>query len=179
MIGRIVELTFTVDRKQRLTLEIEGDVRGLYDQLHEEPKLDIEIKKHRQKRSLNANAYFHVLVNKIARKVGSSDDAIKKDLIINYGTVARDKHGLTVGFKLPRSVDVDSIYPYTRCYDQRLEGNTLFCCYLVYKGTHQMDTAEMAKLIDGAIQEAKELGIETDTPAQLARYKETWEKKGE
>ena len=179
MIGRIVDLSFGMNRKQRLTLEMDSDCRALFDQLHDEEKLTIEIKKYRKKRSLNANAYFHVLVNKIARKVGSSDDAIKKNLIINYGTVAKDKHGLTVGFKLPRSVDVDSIYPYTRCYDQRLEGNTLFCCYLVYKGTHQMDTAEMAKLIDGAIQEAKELGIETDTPAQLARYKETWEKKGE
>ena len=29
MIGRIVELTFTVDRKQRLTLEIEGATSGM------------------------------------------------------------------------------------------------------------------------------------------------------
>ena len=29
-------------------------------------------------------------------------------------------------------------------------------------------------LIDGAIDEAKALGIETDTPEQLARYKEEW-----
>ncbi len=179
MKGRIIDLSFGINRKQRLTLEMDDDARALFDQLHEEPLLSIEIKKYRKKRSLNANAYFHVLVNKIARKVGSSDEAIKKDLIINYGTVAKDKNGLTVGFKLPRSVDVDSIYPYTRCFDKRLEGNTMFYCYLVYKGTHQMDTAEMAKLIDGTIQEAKELGIETDTPAQLARFKELWKQKGE
>ena len=37
-----------------------------------------------------------------------------------------------------------------------------------------MDSAEMARLIDGAIEEARELGIETDTPEQLARYKEEW-----
>ena len=30
------------------------------------------------------------------------------------------------------------------------------------------------RLIDGAIEVAKELGIETDTPEQLARYKEEW-----
>ena len=40
-----------------------------------------------------------------------------------------------------------------------------------------MDTSEMAKLIDGAINVARELGIETDTPAQLAKYKESWERK--
>lgn len=37
-----------------------------------------------------------------------------------------------------------------------------------------MDTKEFSHLIDGAINEAKALGIETDTPEQLARYKEEW-----
>ena len=50
----------------------------------------------------------------------------------------------------------------------------MFKCYLVYKQTHLMDSKEMARLIDGAIEVAKELGIETDTPEQLARYKEEW-----
>ena len=53
-----------------------------------------------------------------------------------------------------------------------------FNCYLVYKQTHDMDTKEMARLIDGAIEAAKELGIETDTPEQLARYKEEWSRYG-
>ena len=39
-----------------------------------------------------------------------------------------------------------------------------------------MDSKEMARLSDGAIEVAKELGIETDTPEQLARYKEDWNK---
>ena len=37
-----------------------------------------------------------------------------------------------------------------------------------------MDTKEMARLIDGTIREAKELGIETDTPETLARYQAEW-----
>jgi hypothetical protein len=32
----------------------------------------------------------------------------------------------------------------------------------------------MARLIDGAIYTARELGIDTDTPEQIARYKEAW-----
>jgi len=179
MIGRIVDLSFGMNRKQRLTLEMDSDCRDLFDQLHEEPKLSIEIKKYRKKRSLNANAYFHVLVNKIARALGDSDEATKKSLVLNYGVVAKDKNGLNVGFKLPESVDVETIYPYVKQFDTRQEGKVKFNCYLVYKGTHEMDTAEMAKLIDGAIEVARELGVETDTPEQLARYKETWTKKGE
>ena len=66
MIGRIVDLSFGINRKQRLTLEIDGDARELYDQLHEEEKLSIEIKKYRQKRSLNANALLWKCIGDIA-----------------------------------------------------------------------------------------------------------------
>ena len=39
-----------------------------------------------------------------------------------------------------------------------------------------LNSKEFAHLVDGAIEEAKELGIQTDTPEQLARYKEEWSK---
>ena len=88
--------------------------------------------------------------------------------------MAKDEDGFTVGFKLPVSVDVDTVYPYVKCFDTREENGKLFNCYLVYKQTRLMDSKEMARLIDGAIEVAQELGIETDTPEQLARYKEDW-----
>lgn len=61
-----------------------------------------------------------------------------------------------------------------KLFDQREEGGILFNCYLVYKDTHKMDTKEMSRLIDGAISEAKELGIETETPEQLEAMKKKW-----
>ena len=130
MTGRLVDMSFSLNRKQRITLEVDSDFRSLWDKLNQEPLLDIEIKKHRNKRSHSANAYFHVLVNKIAAE--------------------------------------------TRCFDVREEDGKWFNCYLVYKDTSKMDTKEFSHLIDGAIDEAKALGIETDTPEQLARYKEEW-----
>ena len=48
----------------------------------------------------------------------------------------------------------------------------------MYNQTRFMDSKEMASLIEGAIEVAKELGIETDTPEQLARYKEVWSRNG-
>ena len=104
MTGRLVDMSFSLNRKQRITLEVDSDFRSLWDKLNQEPLLDIEIKKHRNKRSHSANAYFHVLVNKIAAETGESDDLVKERLVVAYGTVARDKDGCTVGFKLPVSV---------------------------------------------------------------------------
>ena len=173
MRGRLVDLAFGLNGCQRITVEVTRDFREDFDRLRE-ADLDIEIKKHREKRSKSANAYFHVLVNKIAAERGGSEDAVKESLVVQYGALAKDDDGLTVGFKLPASVDVGTIYPYVKCFDTREEGGKLFKCYLVYKQTRFMDSKEMARLIDGAIEVAKELGIETDTPEQLARYKEEW-----
>lgn len=175
MIGRLVDLTYGINRKQRITIEVDSDFRDQFDKLHGQD-LDVTIKKHRERRSKDANAYFHVLVGKIAEETGNSETGIKRSLVIEYGAHARDEDGIVVGFKLPASVDVSTIYPYTRCFDEREENGKLFKCYLVYKETHLMDTKEMARLIDGAITEARELGIETDTPEQLARFKEDWER---
>ena len=173
MRGRLVDLSMGMNRKQRITIEVDRDFRADFDRL-KDAELDVEIKKHRNRRSLSANAYFHVLVNKIAAERGDSDEAAKAALVVEYGALAKDADGLTVGFKLPATVDVSTIYPYVKCFDTREENGKLFKCYLVYKQTHLMDSKEMTRLIDGTIEVAKELGIETDTPEQLARYKEEW-----
>lgn len=45
MTGRLVDMAFTLGGKQRVTLEINGDFREIWDKLHQEPVLDVEIKK--------------------------------------------------------------------------------------------------------------------------------------
>ena len=173
MNGRFIDFSIGLNKKQRITLEVDKDYREEFDRLNG-AELSIEIKKYRQRRSLSANAYFHVLLNKIAEVQRIGNEEVKKSLVCEYGALARDDDGMTVGFKLPASVDVSTIYPYVKCFDTRAEDGKDFACYLVYKQTHLMDSAEMARLIDGTIYVAKDLGVETDTPEQLARYREEW-----
>ena len=54
----------------------------------------------------------------------------------------------------------------------RYDGKATF--YKIYRGSHTYDTKEMSVLIDGTVMEAKELGIETMTPAELAEMKARW-----
>ena len=169
MKGRLLDFSFSLNHKQRITIELDSDFREGFDAL-KGAELEIKIKKWRRKRSLDANAYFHVLVNEIAMAKGLSDDEVKRDLVVDYGTVARDDDGMVIGFKLPASVSVDDIYPYTKLYKQVEENGRLFNCYLVYKRSSAMDSKEMSHLIDGTVSEAKELGIDTDTPEQKARF---------
>lgn len=173
MRGKLKDLMFGANGEQYLTVCIQEDFRQRFDNL-KDIELDIEIKKHREKRSLDANAYFHVLCQKIAEKMGLTLEEIKVTLVEDYGTLARDEEGGKIGFKLPSNIDVKTIYKYTKCFDVREENGKLFSCYLVYKETHNMTTEEMGRLIDGTIYEAKQLGIETDTPEEIARFKALW-----
>lgn len=171
MKGRLLDFSFGYNRKQRVTIELDSDFREGFDAL-KGSDVEVSIKKWRAKRSRDANAYFHMLVNQIASAKGLTDDEVKIDLVTSYGTYARDGDGMIIGFKLPASVDASTIYPYTRMYKEVEEDGKSFKCYLVYKQTRLMDSGEMAHLIDGAIREAQEFGIDTDTPEQKAKYSE-------
>lgn len=139
-------------------------------------KYEVEIKQYRKGRSLDANAYFHLLCGKIAEKQNLGLDEVKVSLVCEYGTVARDDDGEMVGFKLPSSVNVHTIYKYVKCFDTRIENGKEFNCYIVFKRTRDLNTKEMSRLIEGAVYEAKELGIETLTPEELARMSIKWGK---
>ena len=58
----LTEITRSYEGKLRVTFEVDAvdELRGM------EGELDIAVKKYREGRSLSANAYFHVLVGKIA-----------------------------------------------------------------------------------------------------------------
>jgi hypothetical protein len=175
MIGRLKDLTFGREGEQHITVTVQSDFRERFDELRDFD-INIEIKRHRNKRSLSANAYFHVLAGKIAERQGLGNDEVKTSLVCEYGSPARDTtDGSVVGFKLPASVDANLIYPYVKQFDTRTEDGRVFNCYIVYKQTHLMDSAEMGRLIDGAIYVAKDIGIETDTPEQIAHYKQLWQ----
>lgn len=135
---------------------------------------DLKIEKWSEKRTLQANAYFHVLCNLIAKETKSSMDDAKKQLVFQYGTLARGNDGKLAGAILPPSVNPDDFYPYCRWYGKEDNG---FDMYLFYKRTHELNKEEMSRLITGAQDEAQALGIETIPPAELERMLNRWASK--
>ena len=49
-----------------------------------------------------------------------------------------------------------------------------FTHWAVVRPSHEYDSTEMAHLIDGTVQEAKALDIETLSPAELERMMKSW-----
>lgn len=131
--------------------------------------IDVDIRKHREKRSLDANAYFHTLVDKMSKALRITAEEVKQRLVCDYGS-----EGVYV--RLPSEADIESFG--IKYY--RLIGESKGCkkpCrdYLVFKPTHEMNRAEMARLIDGTVEEAKQLDIETRTPNEIAEMMSLWE----
>ena len=162
----ITDFLILADGRQRITFETEDDFRAEYDRLKDK-KIVIEPKVYRKPRSLDQNGYFHLLVNRIAAALRSSDDEVKAQLVIRYGALERFDDGSPYGIMLPARAEPGRVYPYTRRYKTVVQEGRTYHCYLIYKHTHDMDSAEMSRLIDGTISEAKELGIETMPPDEL------------
>ena len=130
---------------------------------------------YKEKRSQNANAYFHVLIDKIAKKLQTSAEEVKHNMVLEYGAIATES-GEQIIVALPQSADVGLYYPYAKWInDFTAKNGQKYSQYLFYKQTHTMSREEMATLIDGVVYEAKELGIETRTPEELARMIAAWE----
>ena len=137
--------------------------------------LDVVAKPHRDKRSLNANAYFHALSGKIAEKLGTSLTHEKNRMIREYGQyevidgmiptlTAKEKYE-------DKMLDIEGVH--LKVVER--PGGTVKMA--VMRGSHTYNTAEMSRLIDATVEEAKELGIETLTPDQLERMKASWIKR--
>lgn len=56
-------------------------------------------------------------------------------------------------------------------FDSKLDGCTNA---VLYYGSSAYDKAQMARLIDNIVQDCKAVGIETLTPEQLDKLKESW-----
>lgn len=139
-----------------------------------EDKLSIEIKKYRNKRSLDANAYMWVLISKLEEKINISKDIIYKDAIRNIGVYEVIPVKNEAVERFIEAWTKNGLGWVCETTKSKLEGYTNI---LAYYGSSTYNTAEMSRLIDFVVQECKQLNIETMTPEQLNILKEEWGKK--
>lgn len=171
MIGKIFEILELKGNKFRITTDIVGneDLNNVVKLKDSNSTCDIEIKKHREKRSLNANAYCWVLIEKIANKMKLSKEDIYKRMLQDYGTIATDDNDRKVIFSLRADIDVSKYFKYYKFLGDSKDGK--FKHYYIIKGSSEYDTEEMTRFIDGIVQDCKLLGISTLTPEEIAKLK--------
>lgn len=183
IIGRIRDFTRDIlTRKQLLTLEVDGDILELIEQLKDE-KLSIELKKFRKKRSLTANGYYWALVHKISEKNGVSDAWTHNLYLRDCHCIARFEDGTPITVPVPDTDEAEiEVMNKTEYHlmptSSTMEGkNGRLRHYIMLRGSSSFDSAEMARLIDFAVQDAKALGIETITAEEQRKLIELYGRK--
>lgn len=125
-----------------------------------------DIKEHKEKRSLNANNYAWKLITEIANVLRKSKEEVYLEMLKSYGQCEM--------ISIVSSVDVKGYFKYYEEAGRSFLNDKEFTHYKIYKGSSEFNTKEMSVLIDGIVQEAKNLDIETMTPTQLAELKSLW-----
>lgn len=156
-----------------------ADIENLRDR-----ELKLRVTRYFERRSLNANAYFHLLNDQIAKALGNSRFYQKNLLLARYGQrEIADDVPITLTTKAPPEYMMEQEFIHSFLAEIREKINqatgetSTWYFYKIYRGSHTYNTQEMAQLIDGTVSEAKELGIETLTPRELARMEAEWNQK--
>ena len=129
-----------------------------------------EIKEHKEKRSLNANSYCWVLLQKLADKLGTTKIELYKKYIREKGifrTITIDNRAVDTFIHLWEEKGIGWICEVSN------KGNTS-TDLIAYYGTSSYNTKQMAHYIDFVVDACKEQGIETLTPQEIENLKEKW-----
>lgn len=118
-------------------------------------EVDVTIKGLKHKRSKDANAYFWEIVGQMADKLGATKEEIYFEQLKKYG------QSITV--TVQESVDLSRAgFKYFERIQDGVRNGVKFVAYRVFIGSSQYNTKEMSVLIDGTVQDAKDLGIQTE-----------------
>lgn len=156
----------------RNSIKVIAWLSSLLGSLEADKQYVVTVKKFRKKRSLDANAYAWVLIDKLAEKMKMKKTDIYRNAIREIGG---NSETICVQDKA-----VDKIcqgwthngegWQY-EIKDSKIEG----CKNItLYYGSSIYDTEQMSRLIDCIVEDCRALGIETMTPDELEALKEQW-----
>lgn len=148
------------------------EAAGAMESMSDGKTYDLTIKPHRERRSLDANAYCWVLLDRLAEKVQIPKTEIYRRYIREIGgnseTVCVVEKAAD---KLCEGWAHNGIGWQTDRLPSKLEG----CVNVIlYYGSSTYDTRQMSRLIDMVVADCKDQGIETLTPDELDRLKDRW-----
>lgn len=163
--GATVEFTVVLDSLYR------QDVFEVLNAMHGDKKpYTISIERQKRKRSLNANNYMWQLCQKIAEKVGATKETVYRKNIREVGSFETVELISAGAARFIRSWEANGLGWVAEPMSERGGYTTV----IAYYGSSSYDTAEMSRLGEAVVEEAKALGVETMTPLELDRLKAAW-----
>ena len=141
---------------------------------HKDKLYDLEVKEHRKKRSLDANAYCWVLINKIADALRITPKEIYRQAIQNVGgnyEVIPIKEEAAAHFK--QVWEAQGLgWPCVDMGKSRIDG---YRNLRAYYGSSTYSTTQMAQLIENLLQDCRALDIEVKSDEEIASLMGAWQ----
>ena len=163
--GSTIEFTVVLDSLYR------QDVFEVLNAMQSDKKpYTISIDRQKRKRSLNANNYMWQLCQKIGEKIGATKETVYRKNIREVGSFETVELISAGAARFIRSWEANGLGWVAEPMSERGGYTTV----IAYYGSSSYDTAEMTRLIDAVVDEAKALGIETMTPLELDRLEAAW-----
>lgn len=128
-----------------------------------DPNKRYEVKEVKRRRSMTQNAYYWLMLNQLARKLGVPDSEVHMNMLREYG--ACDVLSVSV------SVPLNDYFRYYDVLRVDWEGGEERRIIKVYKGSSTMDSSEFSHLINGMREECESQGIDVMTPEEIARLR--------
>jgi hypothetical protein len=144
-----------------------GNAIQLITYLYEQDKEKLfDLVEHRKKRSLNSNSYLWKLINEIANVMRMSKEEVYLQMLKDYGQ--------SEVISLLSSINVDGYFKYYEVIGESMLNGKEFKHIRIFKGSSEYDTREMSILLQGVVEEAEQLGIQTMTKDEIEHLKELW-----
>ena len=174
--GKINSVAFSVDGKPLVSFELDQGQPSLkMAQEYNGATVALKVSKHRAKRSLDANAYYWSLLGKLAAALKISNNYCHNIMLRRYG-VPEEFDGKPVYIVIPDTDEAEKKASESETYHIKptanvREGNdgNMYRTYILLKGSHGYDTAEMSRLISGIRDECQQCGVPVETPAEIAQ----------
>ena len=174
--GKLHSVAFSVDGVPLITFEVnEGQpALKMAQKFKDCPKINIKISEHKEGRSLNANAYYWCLIGKLAKALNISTSYCHNVMLRRYG-VLEEVDGTHIYLMIQDTEEAarkaDEAEKYHIKPTSHVRAGTdgkMYRTYMMLKGSHEYDTAEMAALIAGLRDECIQVGIPVETPDEIA-----------
>ena len=137
-------------------------------QRFENKLLDVEIKLHKEKRSLDANAYLWVLLQKIAEVLHTSKDEVYLQMLERYGQFSHI---------IVKKQAVDKViqqWRTCRVLGDVTVGGQQGVQIQCFFGSSTYNTQEFSVLLNGVVDECKALDIETRPQEEIDSMLALW-----
>lgn len=171
--GTVVSTGYTSEMRPTVTIQLD---RPVNDELRAQD-LDISLTKHRKKRSVRQNAYYWSLLSECAGVLRIPLPEMHNRILREYGQpFAVDGKIVYIPFEDSEGTERELLQATTyhvcpTSYVKDGNGGVTYRWYKLLRGSSDYNTAEMSRLVDGLIEKAKELGIETMTPDELEQMR--------